>query len=139
MIGRHVRWIAWLDLAVTSLFIFPAVASAFLALLMTLESAVFGPARVMAAPAASWFIFVSLTGILGVVWAVARLITNDDRLVLLDAGARVAVAALLLEALFFRSLPLVFGAFVATELIGSVVVGALWRAARQRKAGPGAA
>jgi hypothetical protein len=119
-IAPKLRWIAWFDLAVTALFIFPPVAAAFLGSLLQMERHAFGPARALPLPAAPWFLFISLTGVLGVVWAAARLITNDDRLVMLDACARLGVATLLVHALFFGGLPLVFVAFIGTELFGSV-------------------
>ncbi len=123
--AARLRWIAWFDLGLTALFILPAIAAAFLGALMALENALFGPARVLAMPDAPWFVFISLTGVLGVVWAIARLIVGDERLVLLDAFARLLVAGVILEALLFRGLPLVFGAFIVTELAGTVAV---WRA-----------
>jgi hypothetical protein len=121
--------IAWFDLGVTALFILPPVAALLLSVLMGLEQQLFGPARVSALPAAQWFIFMSLMGILGVVWAVARLWLNDDRLWYLDAMARCVVALMLVQAIVFSGLPLVFGAFVATELIGAAWV---WLVARRR-------
>jgi hypothetical protein len=119
-IAPKLRWIAWFDLFVTALFVLPAIAQAVLGALLSVESLVFGLARVGALPTQPWSVFVSLMGVLGVVWAIARLIVLDDRLCWIDAIARIIVALILVQALLFTGLPHVFWGFVGTELLGSV-------------------
>ncbi len=118
---KSLRWIAWFDLAVTGAFALPFIAWPVLDILMQVEGALFGPARVQALPQAPWSLFVNLMGILGVVWALARLIVDDRRLVRLDAAGRVAVAVSILYGLWTLNLPLLFAAFVVTELGGAAL------------------
>jgi hypothetical protein len=126
-IAARLRWVAWLDLIVTGLFVIPSVAVTVIALLMGLEVELFGSARVAPLPAPPWSIFISLMGVLGVLWATARLIVMDDRLCLLDAVARMVVAALILYGLIKLNLPLIFTAFIVTEFLGTVATALLWR------------
>jgi hypothetical protein len=113
--------IAWFDLCVTGVFALPFIAWPLLVLVMQGETALFGPARVHALPQAPWSLFVNLMGILGVIWALARLIVADRRLVQLDAAGRVAVAAAIIYGLLALNLPLLFAAFVMTELGGAAL------------------
>jgi hypothetical protein len=76
---------------------------------------------------APWSIFISLMGLLGVVWAMARLIVEDDRLCLIDAIARMFVAGLIIFGLIAMNLPWVFFAFILTELVGTIATLTLWR------------
>jgi hypothetical protein len=126
-IAPRLRWVAWLDLVVTGLFVFPAIAHGVIALLLDVELGLFGPGRVVPLPVAPWSIFISLMGILGVVWASARLIVEDDRLCLIDAAARMIVASLIVYGLLLMSLPWVFVGFILTELLGTVATAILWR------------
>jgi hypothetical protein len=133
-IAPHVRWVAWLDLIVTGAFVIPSIATGVIALLLDLELGLFGPERVTALPVTPWSIFISLMGILGVVWALARLIVEDDRLCLIDAIARMFVAGLIIFGLIAMNLPWVFIAFIVTELLGTVATLTLWR--RKESAAP---
>jgi hypothetical protein len=123
----HVRWVAWLDLIVTGAFVLPSIATGVIALLLDLELSFFGPGRVTALPTAPWSIFISLMGLLGVVWAIARLIVEDDRLCLIDAVARMFVAGLIIFGLIAMNLPWIFFAFILTELVGTIATLILWR------------
>jgi hypothetical protein len=120
-VTRLLRFIAWFDLIVTGVFALPFIAWPLLVLVMQGETALFGQARVHALPQAPWSLFVNLMGILGVIWALARLMVDDRRLVQLDAVGRVAVAVAILYGLFALNLPLLFAAFVVTELGGAAL------------------
>ena len=111
----------------TGAFVVPSLALAIIALLLDLELNLFGPGRVTALPAHPWSIFISLMGILGVVWAIARLVVEDDRLCLIDAVARMCVAGLIIFGLVAMNLPVVFIGFIVTELVGTIATLALWR------------
>ncbi len=117
---RTIRGFAALDLLVTAPLAVPGVAGGLLALLYRLDAALGGAAgAVPALPSLGW-LFVHLAGILGVVWAVARLRMPDPRLARIDGVGRTAVAGLLSLGILGGDVPAVFWAFVATELAGAV-------------------
>jgi hypothetical protein len=119
--AHKLRWIAWFDLCVTALFALPFVAMLVIGMLLKLEATLFGPARAVVVPDAPWSIFISIMGVLGVMWAIARLVVEDDRLCLIDAVARLFVAALIGYGLIALSLPLVFAFFILSEVVGALV------------------
>jgi hypothetical protein len=119
-------------MAVTGVFVLPPIATGVVGVLLTLESRMFGAERVAMMPAPPWSIFISLMGILGVVWALARLIVMDDRLCQIDAIARVFVALLIAWGLFAIELPWVFAAFIATELLGTAATAIVWKRSHAR-------
>jgi hypothetical protein len=118
---RSVRWIAWFDLVVTGAFALPFVAWPLIDIVMQAEGAMFGPTRVHALPQAPWSLFINLMGVLGIVWAIARLVVEDWRLIKIDAAGRIAVAIFIVYGLAVLNLPLLFGAFVISELGGSLI------------------
>lgn len=113
-----IRGFAWLDLAVTLPFAIPFVAEATIAFIYRIDAAMgfatppgaFGPAQMM---------FVHIMGVLGVVWALARLQSPGETLARLDGLGRVMVAALILHAINWGASP-ILGLFIATELAGSI-------------------
>ena len=64
--------------------------------------------------------FVNIMGILGVIWALARIGSPNDELSRLDALGRIIVAALIIHAITWGATPILW-VFVATELIGSAL------------------
>jgi hypothetical protein len=72
-------------------------------------------------PQAPWSLFINLMGVLGIVWAIARLVVEDWRLIKIDAAGRIAVAIFIVYGLAVLNLPLLFGAFVISELGGSLI------------------
>jgi len=123
-----VRGFAALDLVVTFPLALPGWANVFFDLLYRATELV-GPVGVrFAFSELSWF-FVHLAGVLGVLWALARLATPTRFLAALDAIGRCAVAVLLVRALQHGA-PAALWLFVATELVGAVVQGAV--VARER-------
>lgn len=115
---KLIRAVAWFDLAVTLPFAIPFVAEAAIALIHRADTAMgfatppgaFGPAQMM---------FVHIMGVLGVVWALARLREPVETLARLDGLGRIMVAALILHAINWGATP-VLGLFIATELAGSI-------------------
>lgn len=64
--------------------------------------------------------FVNIMGVLGVIWALARIGSPNDDLSRLDAMGRIIVAALIIHAITWGATPLLW-VFVGTELIGSAL------------------
>lgn len=118
--GRRaiIRGFAWLDFAVTLPFALPFVSDAAIGLVYRLDAALgfstvpigFGPMQMM---------FVNIMGVLGVVWAAARLREPSETLARFDGLGRVMVAALILHAINLGASPVLAG-FIITELAGSV-------------------
>jgi len=116
---RSVRVFASLDLAVTGCLAIPPLARVFIQLLFAGDAALeLGSLRVEFQPL-HW-LFVNLAGVLGVLWAVARLRTPTPELALLDVGGRLAVAALILYATAAEGMTPLLHVFVASELGGAV-------------------
>ena len=113
-LARVARGWAALDLAATALLVWPPLAQAFIGLLHTLSGA--------SAPESVGVerFFVTLAGILGVLWAIVRLRDPRRDLVLGDAIARVFVAVAILWFIGAEGAPIALLAVVGTELGGSV-------------------
>lgn len=116
---KIIRGTAWCDLAITLPFALPFVAGPVIALLreadkwlglgtpaMTFEM---GPLAMM---------FIHIMGVLGVVWAIARLCLPVALLSRIDAIARLVVTALIFHAMIGGATPLLW-LFAATEMLGS--------------------
>jgi hypothetical protein len=111
-------WAAF-DLVVTGLLALPFTARVCVHALYALEAALFGAApAVPALPAVAW-LFVSLAGALGVLWALVRLARPEPWLGRADAIARCGVAALIAGYVAGGAVPRALLAFVATELLGA--------------------
>jgi len=120
--ARHVavvRLCAAFDLLVTGLFALPPLARLFIAVLFAVNGALGGTAVPPFFVPLQW-LFVSLTGALGVLWAVVRLLWPQRGLGLADAAARTWVAGVI--AFHIREgAPGVLGLFVSTELGGALL------------------
>ena len=117
---RVMRGWAFLDLVVTGMLALPVVSSAFIALLYGLEGAVFGPREAPPFAPVQLF-FVNLAGVLGVLWALARIFEGTRFLALCDTAGRCVVAAWIGLALVAEpGAPRILLLFVATELLGAV-------------------
>lgn len=114
-----VRVCAAFDLVVTGLFALPPLARVFLAVLFAVNGAFGGAAAPPPFVPLQWM-FVNLTGALGVLWAVVRLLWPQRVLGLADAAARTWVACLIAFHVF-EGAPGVLALFVATELGGALV------------------
>jgi hypothetical protein len=129
---RCVRACALFDLAVTGCLAFPLSAQAFIALLFAGDAALdLGSSRVEFHPL-HW-LFVHLAGVLGMLWAVARLRSPTLELALLDVAGRLVVAALILHATAAEGMTPLLHVFVATELVGAA---AQYLAARRARPEP---
>jgi hypothetical protein len=113
-LARCVRGFAAFDLVVTGCLAVPPLAPFFLELLF-----------VGAAPRVRFeplhLLFVNLAGVLGVLWAIARLRAPTPELALLDVAGRFAVAALILRATAEGGMTPILHFFVATEVVGAFV------------------
>ncbi len=116
--SRVIRGWALLDLVVTALFALPPLAVAFVKLLYALNGLAGGSTASPPFDALHWF-FACLAGALGVAWAIARLMEPVRALGLIDAFARLWVAALIAWFVFSRGAPVVLLAFLVTELGGA--------------------
>lgn len=122
------RRVAWLDLWLFAPLALPFFAEVYVAILLTLHQAL-GLGGGLPGFAPFHWIFINATGVLAVLWALARLRLPLRDLVLADAYGRVCVAALLVYWIWRGASP-VFALFILTELGGALY--AVWprRAAR---------
>ena len=118
---KALRAVAWADFAVTL-----PVALAFIADAMIVLLYGIGRGLDLGAPALLFemgplaMMFVHIMGVLGVVWALARLRNLSPDLTRIDAFARIAVAVLIVYAMMEGATPVLW-LFVATEIAGSIV------------------
>ena len=116
---RLTRGFAWLDLAITLPLAIPVVGDWMISLLYRLDFAV------------GWYtgfpllnpismLFIHVTGLLGVVWALARLHDPSEYNARIDSLGRLAVSVLILFAIYQGATPAV-GLFLITELSGVIV------------------
>lgn len=112
---------AWagLDLLITGLLVLPPVAGWFIDLLMQINGW-FGGRTLLTDASGFAMLFVGMTGSLGVVWAIARLLAPTRRLGAIDAVARLWVGGLIVYFVFFRNVPGILLLFVIAEWAGSV-------------------
>jgi hypothetical protein len=114
--ARRIRAFAAFDLAITAVLALPPTATMFLDMILRLDRmAGFDTPEPVWNPL--WLFFVHLAGVLGVLWALARLSRPQADLARLDSAGRVAVAALLVWAIVGGATP-VLGLFVVTEVAG---------------------
>jgi hypothetical protein len=115
-----VRAVALFDLVVTAILAFPVSGRGFVDLVFRLNGYFGGVSTSPAFDSVHW-LFVNLAGVLGVVWALARLVEPSRLLASLDAAGRVAVSILILWYVVLGSAPGMSLAAVVTELAGAVV------------------
>lgn len=124
---KVIRGAAWCDLIVTLPFALPFVADAVIVLIYGIDRWLgFGTPAIMFETGPLAMMFVHIMGVLGVVWAFARLRQPSVEMARLDAGARLVVAALILYAMAEGATPVLW-LFVATEIIGSAAQFAVLR------------
>ena len=124
---KTIRGVAWADLAVTLPFALPFIAEAVIALIYILDRWLgFGTPAVLFEMSPLAMMFVHIMGVLGVVWALARLRIPSPFLARTDALARLAVAGLIVYAMTEGATPVLW-LFVATEVGGSAVQFAVLR------------
>lgn len=107
------RFWAFFDLAVTSVLAVPPLAR------ILIESVYAISGRPFPGFENGELFFVCLSGIIGVVWAVARIQVEDPRLTRIDIVGRLIVAVLILGFLYVEQVPQLLWLFVGTELAGA--------------------
>lgn len=121
MAERIFKGVAGLDLAVTLPFALPFIAEALIVGIYLLDGLLgFGTPALYFETGPFGMMFVHIMGVLGVVWAIARLRAASAGLARMDAIARLAVAALIVYAIASGATPLLW-LFVATEIGGSAL------------------
>lgn len=114
-----IRAWAGLDLLVTGLLVLPPVAGWLIDMLMQINGW-FGGRMLLTDSSGFAMLFVAMTGTLGVVWAITRLLAPTQRLGAIDAAARLWVGGLIVYFVFFQNVPGILLLFVITEWVGSV-------------------
>lgn len=120
MTERMIRRVAGLDMAVTLPFALPFVAEALIAAIYFLDRALgFDTPSILFEMRPLAMMFVHIMGVLGVVWALARLCMPSPLLARIDATARLVVAALIVYAIAQGATPVLW-LFVLTEIGGCI-------------------
>lgn len=123
---RVVRACAAFDLALTGCLALPPLARGLFARLDPIDRALGGAGMPAEVSGFAW-LFVFVTGALGVLWAAARLAHPTRWLGWADAGGRAWVGALILWAVAAGDAPRVFVLFVLTEWAGTLAQAAALR------------
>jgi hypothetical protein len=114
-----VRGFAAFDLLVTALLVWPPSARGFVDVLYRVNG-YFGGVSTPPFFDSIQLFFVCLAGVLGVLWALVRLVSPSRLLAFLDAGGRVVVSLLILFFVLAGSAPTLLLLFVVTELLGAM-------------------
>ncbi|MFN4354946.1 hypothetical protein [Parvibaculum sp.] len=121
MAERIFKGVAGLDLAVTLPFALPFIADLLIVGIYLLDGlAGFGTPALYFEAGPFGMMFVHIMGVLGVVWALARLRAPSAELARMDAVARLVVAALIVYAIVLGATPVLW-LFVLTEIGGSAL------------------
>lgn len=121
MANRIFKGVAGFDLAVTLPFALPFIAEALIVGIYLFDGlAGFGTPALYFEIGPFGMMFVHIMGVLGVVWALARLRMSAAGLARMDAVARLAVAALIVYAIASGATPVLWF-FVVTEIGGSAL------------------
>ncbi|MCF8469898.1 MAG: hypothetical protein K9G30_03865 [Parvibaculum sp.] len=116
---KIIRGSAWCDLAITLPFALPFVAGVVITLLQEADRWLgLGTSAMTFVTGPLTMMFIHIMGVLGVVWAIARLCLPVPLLSRMDAIARIVVTALILHAMTEGATPLLWF-FIATEVLGS--------------------
>jgi hypothetical protein len=113
---RPLRILIWIDLTICALFALPWLSGQLLALLSRLNAAL----GLGGEPVVMGF-FVNLAGLFGVAFNAILLKSNVPAHHQINNFARLAVILLIAFYLMAGALPLLFGLFILTELIGLLV------------------
>ena len=117
---RLTQGVAWADLVITFPLALPVTAPAFVNVIYYCNSFLGGQVSQPALSQLAWF-FINLAGVLGVFWAVVRLVSPYQFLACADAFCRCFVVVLLLYYILKGFVPIVFAVFVATEALGAML------------------
>ena len=114
------RRVAWVDLWLFAPLALPFFSEIYVAIILSLHQ-VLGLSGALPGFAPFHWVFVNATGVLAVLWALARIRFPVRELVLADAYGRICVAMLLVFWIWRGATPVV-GLFVLTELAGALYV-----------------
>jgi len=114
-----VRAWALLDLVLTALLVAPASAAWFIDIIYRAGTLLGDSATPPPFSALHWF-FVSLAGVLGVLWALGRIWMPDGRLALLDAVGRLLVSAMIAFFVAGMGAPRGLLIIIASEFLGAI-------------------
>lgn len=114
------RRVAWVDLWLFAPLALPFFSEIYIAIVLTLHQAL-GLSGALPGFSPFHWVFINATGILAVLWALARIRFPVRELVLADAYGRICVAIVLVFWIWRGATP-VFAAFVVTELAGALYV-----------------
>jgi hypothetical protein len=115
---RVVRGFAVFDLLVTGLMALPPTAAVFVDVLYAVNGGLGGPAGPPQFQSVHWM-FVNVAGVLGVLWALARIVEPTRFLGLTDAAGRACAGGLIAWHILAGSAPVALFAFVFTEWLGA--------------------
>ena len=116
-----IRGVALLDMAITLPFALPLIATELITIIYFIDRSLgFGTPPTMFDMGPLAILFVHIMGVLGVVWALARLWLTSPLLARIDAIARLAVTALIVSAIAQGATPVLW-LFVLTEIGGSAI------------------
>lgn len=134
--ARVIRFWAWVDLVVTTALAIPPLARSLFSALDPIDRALGGDGMPLDLPGFAW-LFVHVTGTLGVLWALVRLARPVRSLGWADAIGRTWVGFLILRFLLAGGVPRVLLVFVLTEWGGAAAqIVALLRERRDDDRGP---
>jgi hypothetical protein len=120
-LARLNRTLACIDLPIVTAMSLPPTAGWLVALIQGTDGLLGLGTPVLAFPPMAW-LFLHVGGILGVMWAVLRLARPDDVLITwIDAGGRLASAALIVYCVAFTGATPVLLIFLTSEVGGAVV------------------
>jgi hypothetical protein len=131
LLRRVVRGFAVYDLVITLPFLTPWTAAAMLQVFQQVHLALSLGGEPMPAFALQHVFFVSLFGVLAVIWALVRILQPTALHGAIDTGGRALVSAWMVLALT-QGASQVIGSFLVMEAVGAVVQGAVLWSLRQR-------
>jgi len=114
-----IRTFAAFDLVVTGALALPVTGHGFVELLYRVNGFLGGVSAPPYFDSIHW-LFVSLAGVLGVLWALGRILQPTPLLAHLDAAGRIAVALWILRYVLASTAPGVLLLFVGTEVAGAI-------------------
>jgi hypothetical protein len=114
-----IRAVAGVDFIITLPFAMPGLALWLIRVLYSLDIH-FGFDSIVPSFNPVSLMFVNIMGILGVIWALARIGHPSEELARMDALGRLIVAAIIIHAITWGATPVLW-AFVGTELLGAAL------------------
>ncbi|MGB0921406.1 MAG: hypothetical protein ACPG06_05100 [Alphaproteobacteria bacterium] len=126
--NKTIRALCWIDLMLVGPMAIPPIAYLIVTVFSHLDETL-GLVSPLSQITDIGYLFMSVTGILATVWSIARLKEPTRLNIMLDTGARLAVAALLFWAWSQLGASMIFALFLATEIVGAILQLAILRGA----------